>query len=119
MPPLTKQQYQRLLERMTHVAQRETTLLLKALPKEFKARLADLPPVTFSFEERAPREKGDHRARHEPLSTTRRDTREIVLYVMAIFDLHGAEPGAFRQALQRLIVKELGDWAGIDTAHEE
>ena len=49
---------------------------------------------------------------------TRRDTREIIIYVMPIFERHGKEPRALREALRRIIVKELGDWVGADAATE-
>jgi hypothetical protein len=111
---LTKPQYNRLLERVLKVSQRETNTLLKSLPKDFKERLASVPQVAIRFKDRQVRDKNDHRAKVEPLSMTSRDTREIVIYVMPIFEQHGGEPGAFRLALQKVIMQELADWAGIE-----
>ena len=111
---LTVPQYHAQLARVLKASQRETNTLLKSLPKDFKERLAAVPKVTIRFEERQTRDKTDRRARVEPLSTTNRETREIVIYVMAIFDQHGGTPGDFRLALQKVIMQELADWAGIE-----
>lgn len=116
---LTKPQYHRLVERVTKVAQRETGTFLKSLPKDFKERLASVPKVAIRFEERQFREKNDRSAIPDPFSMTNREAKEIVIYVMTLFEMYGKEPGAFGEALKRVILKELGDWVGIDVATED
>ena len=116
---LTDPQYHRLLVRITKSAQGETRALLKALPKDFKERLSSVPKVTIRFEDRQERDKYDHNAIPEPLSITRREPNEIVIYVMSIFERYGSEPGAFIGALRRVIIKELGDWVGIDASTDD
>lgn len=80
--------------------------------------MASASKVALRFEDRPARDPNDRIARPEPLSMTRRDTREIIIYVMPIFERHGKEPRALREALRRIIVKELGDWVGADAATE-
>ena len=115
----TTPQYHRLLERTKKIAQKEAAILLKSLPKDFKERLAGVPKVSIRFEDRPSRDRNDHSAIPEPYSVTNREAREIVIYVMPLLEAHAREPGTFQVALRRVIVKELGDWVGIDATTEE
>ncbi len=50
----------------------------------------------------------------EALSNTDRESKEVVIFVMNLFERHGKAPGQFKRELRRAMVNELAELAGLE-----
>jgi hypothetical protein len=46
-------------------------------------------------------------------------TKEVLVFLLNLFDRHGGQPGGFKRELWRRLLRELGDWADVDLSLEE
>lgn len=107
--------YYRTLARLTRAAERDVPIIVRALPKELQDRIKG---VSFRFEDRPTEKMVEQGVPAEAFSTVDRESGQITVFVMNIFDRHGKTPGEYHLEFRKVLVKELADQAGADVRFE-
>jgi len=110
---LSPREYQRLLARLKAAAQQEKEALFKTLPKDFAERVRD---VSIRFEGEPSKDLQAHGTSIEAFSKVQEGEggREIVVFLMNLYERYAAERGAFHRELRRTLLMELADMVGVE-----
>ena len=102
---------QKTFVRVRSACERELGLMLRQLPPELAEKVRGIP---VRLDDWPPDEQTAGGATSELLSQYDRDTGEITVYVMSIFDMHGKRPGEFTAEFRRRVVEEWAEAIGED-----
>ena len=103
--------YFRTLSRLTKAAERESQALIKSLPKELRERIKGIP---IRFEDKPSPSMIAAGMSDEAISATSRDGKEVVIFLMNLFERHGKRPGAFNEELRAVLMRKLAEMTGAE-----